>query len=99
MKKFDVSIKMTCRTYGIKAKSEEKAKVKALKLMLKKALEKEPTFWDEVQDLETTFVVDSDDYYEPDKSEIKSLNFPEGCEIESEPEINGVKSLNFRSKT
>ena len=69
MKKFDVSIKMTCRTYGIKAKSEEKAKVKALKLMLKKALEKEPTFWDEVQDLETTFVVDSDEWYEPDKSE------------------------------
>jgi len=75
--KFDVSINMKCRTYGIKAKSEEQAKVKALKLMLKKALEKEPTFWDEVQDLETTFVVDSEDYIKTDNSDngIKSLNF------------------------
>lgn len=77
MKKFDVSINMTCRTYGINAKTEQQAKEKALKLMLQKALEKNPTFWNEVQDLETTFVVDSDDYTETDNSDngIKSLNF------------------------
>ena len=94
--KYDVYIRTACSVYDIEAKTEKSAKIKALELMLKE-LKKDNATDGQVQNLEVTYVLDSDDWYETDKSEIKSLNFPEGCEIESEPEINGVKSLNFRS--
>ena len=95
--KYDVYIRTACSVFDVKAKTEKSAKIKALELMLKE-LKKDNATDGQVQNLEVTYVLDSDDWYETDKSEIKSLNFPKGCEIESEPEINGVKSLNFRSR-
>ena len=94
--KYDVYIRTACSVYDVEAKTEKSAKIKALELMLKE-LKKDNATDGQVQNLEVTYVLDSDEWYEPDKSEIKSLNFPEGCEIESEPEINGVKSLNYKS--
>lgn len=74
--KFDVSIKTACSVYDVEAKTEKSAKIKALELMLKE-LKKDNSVENQVQNLEVTYVVDSDSYYEPDKSDngIKSLNF------------------------
>ena len=79
--KFEVYLTTKCQVFDIVAKDEETAKKKALQMMVKE-MKKEGTV-EAVCNLETTFVVDSDDYYEI---------------YYSEPSINGVKSLNFRSK-
>ena len=65
--KFDVYLTTKCQVFDIVAKDEETAKKKALQMMVKE-MKKENSVM-EVNNLETTFVVDSDDYYETDKSE------------------------------
>ena len=65
--KFDVYLTTKCQVFDIDAKDEETAKKKALQMMVKE-MKKENSVM-EVNNLETTFVVDSDDYYETDKSE------------------------------
>ena len=73
--KYDVYLTTKCQVFDIEAKDENSAKKKALQMMVKE-MKKEGTV-EEVCNLETTFVVDSDEWYEPDKSDngIKSLNF------------------------
>ena len=73
--KYDVYLTTKCQVFDIEAKDENSAKKKALQMMVKE-MKKEGTV-EEVSNLETTFVVDSDEWYEPDKSDngIKSLNF------------------------
>ena len=83
--KYDVYIRTACSVYDVEAKTEKSAKIKALKLMLKELIKDNATDG-KVQNLEVTYVLDSDDWYEQDKSE------------EAEGEAMGVKSLNFRSK-
>ena len=65
--KFDVYLTTKCQVFDIDAKDENSAKKKALQMMVKE-MKKENSVM-EVNNLETTFVVDSDDYYETDKSE------------------------------
>ena len=79
--KYDVYIRTACSVYDVEAKTEKSAKIKALELMLKE-LKKDNATDGQVQNLEVTYVLDSDDYYETDKSD-------------SEPSYRGVKSLNW----
>ena len=65
--KYDVYLTTKCQVFDIDAKDENSAKKKALQMMVKE-MKKENSVM-EVNNLETTFVVDSDDYYETDKSE------------------------------
>ena len=60
--KFDVYLTTKCQVFDIDAKDENSAKKKALQMMVKE-MKKENSVM-EVNNLETTFVVDSDDYYE-----------------------------------
>ena len=65
--KYDVYIRTACSVYDVEAKTEKSAKIKALELMLKE-LKKDNASDGQVQHLEVTYVVDCDDWYEPDKS-------------------------------
>ena len=80
--KYDVYIRTACSVYDVVTKTEKAAKIKALELMLKE-LKKDNATDGQVQNLEVTYVLDSDDYYETDKSD------------DSEPSYRGIKSLNW----
>ena len=79
--KYDVYIRTACSVYDVEAKTEKSAKIKALELMLKE-LKKDNATDGQVQNLEVTYVLDSDDYFETDNSD-------------GEPSYRGIKSLNW----
>ena len=63
--KFDVYINTSVSVYDVEAKTEKEAQTKALNLMLKQIIKKDPTLdTKQVQHLKINYVMDSDDWYE-----------------------------------
>jgi len=63
--KFDVYINTSVSVYDVEAKTEKEAQTKALNLMLKQILKKDPSLdTKQVQHLKINYVMDSDDWYE-----------------------------------
>ena len=63
--KFDVYINTSVSVYDIEAKTEKEAQTKALNLMLKQIIKKDPSLdTKQVQHLKINYVMDSDDWYE-----------------------------------
>ena len=65
--KFDVYINTSVSVYDVEARTEKEAQTKALNLMLKQIIKKDPTLdTKQVQHLKINYVMDSDDWYEED---------------------------------
>ena len=63
--KFDVYINTSVSVYDVEAKTEKEAQTKALNLMLKQILKKDPSLdTKQFQHLKINYVMDSDDWYE-----------------------------------
>ena len=63
--KFDVYINTSVSVYDVEAKTEKEAQTKALNLMLKQIIKKDPSLdTKQVQHLKINYVMDSDDWYE-----------------------------------
>ena len=62
--KFDVYINTSVSIYDVEAKTEKEAQTKALNLMLKQIIKKDPSLdTKQVQHLKINYVMDSDDWY------------------------------------
>jgi len=62
--KFDVYINTSVSVYDVEAKTEKEAQTKALNLMLKQIIKKDPSLdTKQVQHLKINYVMDSDDWY------------------------------------